>query len=240
MNSTKWPSLTEFAKFLGREGICRVEENDKGLHVAWIDNSPEALRRQDAIRKKERQDKGDEEREQALIREQVRRAQIDADARGDADLDEFEGKLNRAEGEKIKLSFGAKPLASKADSPPVTTRELKQIDSSSPSRISFSAPADDQESLDKSSAAVQGSVSIEKVLSETTPADKVSLKIGVQGKPRNVFATAKKNALGGKKSSIIEQPKKISEAERIMREELQRKRNRDTSVSGGPTKKQKN
>jgi DNA/RNA-binding protein KIN17 len=240
MNSTKWPSLTEFAKFLGREGICRVEENDKGLHVAWIDNSPEALRRQDAIRKKDRQDKGDEEREQALIREQVRRAQIDADARGDADLDEVEGKLNRAEGEKIKLSFGAKPLASKADSPPVTTRELKQIDSSSTSRISFSAPTDDQESLDKSSAAVQGSVSIEKVLSETTPADKVSLKIGVQGKPKNVFATAKKNALGSKKSSIIEQPKKISEAERIMREELQRKRNRDTSVSGGPTKKQKN
>ena len=239
MNSTKWPSLTEFAKFLGREGICRVEENDKGLHVAWIDNSPEALRRQDAIRKKERQDKGDEEREQALIREQVRRAQIDADARGDADLDEVEGKLNRAEGEKIKLSFGAKPLALKADSPPVIPRELKQIDSSSPSRISFSA-ADDQESLDKSSAAVQGSVSIEKVLSETTPADKVSMKIGFQGKPKNVFATAKKNALGGKKSSIIEQPKKISEAERIMREELQRKRNRDTSVSGGPTKKQKN
>jgi DNA/RNA-binding protein KIN17 len=31
MNATKWPSLTEFAKFLGREGICRVEETDKGI-----------------------------------------------------------------------------------------------------------------------------------------------------------------------------------------------------------------
>src|SRR5437773_8507477 len=63
MNATRWPSLTEFAKYLGREGLCRVEDNEKGLHISWVDNSPEALRRQDAIRKKERQDKGDEERE---------------------------------------------------------------------------------------------------------------------------------------------------------------------------------
>lgn len=81
MNATKWPSLTEFAKFLGREGICRVEETDKGIQIAWVDNSPEALRRQDAIRKKERQDKGDEEREQMLIRDQVRKAKLDTEAR---------------------------------------------------------------------------------------------------------------------------------------------------------------
>ena len=31
--------------------------------ISWIDNSPDALRGQDALRKKERQDKGDEERE---------------------------------------------------------------------------------------------------------------------------------------------------------------------------------
>src|SRR5271167_1719496 len=53
MNATKWLTLTEFAKFLGREGICRVEENEKGLHIAWIDNSAEALRRQDAVRRQE-------------------------------------------------------------------------------------------------------------------------------------------------------------------------------------------
>jgi len=107
MNATRWPSLTELAKFLGREGICRVDEDEKGIHIAWIDNSPEALRRQDAIRKKERQDRGDEEREQMLIREQVRRAQMDAEARGDEDEDEMERELKTADGEKIKLSFGA-------------------------------------------------------------------------------------------------------------------------------------
>ena len=35
MNATRWASLTEFALWLGREGICRIEENDKGLHIAW-------------------------------------------------------------------------------------------------------------------------------------------------------------------------------------------------------------
>jgi DNA/RNA-binding protein KIN17 len=46
------------------------EMAQKGIHVAWIDNSPEALRRQGAIKKKERQDKGDEEREQMLVLEE--------------------------------------------------------------------------------------------------------------------------------------------------------------------------
>lgn len=102
---------------MGREGICRVEETDKGIQIAWIDNSPEALRRQDTIRKKERQDKGDEEREQMLIREQVRKAELDAEARAKGDEDEEERELKRAEGEKIKLSFGKKLATSTVDQP---------------------------------------------------------------------------------------------------------------------------
>jgi DNA/RNA-binding protein KIN17 len=124
MNATKWPSLTEFAKFLGREGICRVEETDKGIQIAWIDNSPEALRRQDAIRKKERQDKGDEEREQMLIREQVRKAKLDAEARARGEDNDEERELKRAGGEKIKLSFGMKPGASTADQPSTSGNDI--------------------------------------------------------------------------------------------------------------------
>jgi DNA/RNA-binding protein KIN17 len=235
MNSTKWPSLTEFAKYLGREGICRVEDNDKGIHVAWIDNSPEALRRQDAIRKKERQDKGDEEREQMLIREQVRRAQLDAQARGGGNFDETEGELKREEGEKIKLSFGAKPVAGKAESLLVPADDSKGADTNSaptslyPAIVTEDAadgPArKDQEPLEKP------------IESSTSAPGKVSLNIGLRSKPKNVFATAKKNTLGGKKSIVIEQPKKMSEAERIMNEEIERKNKRDFQGFGGPTQK---
>lgn len=214
MNATRWPSLTEYAKFLGREGICRVEEGEKGLMVAWIDNSPEALRRQDAIRKKERQDKGDEEREQRLIREQIERAKIDAEAKA-----EEEGRaggedarvLQRTDGEKITLSFGVKPQMTQVPSPPrsasaenATISAIPKDDSNPPPQI----PA-------------------------TT--DKVSLKMGAGNKPKNVFAAAsKKNALGTSKAPAKEMPKKpMSEAERIMKEEIERKRLREANGFSG-------
>jgi DNA/RNA-binding protein KIN17 len=43
MNSTRWVTLTEFVKHLGRCGIARVDENEKGWFIAWIDSSPKAL-----------------------------------------------------------------------------------------------------------------------------------------------------------------------------------------------------
>lgn len=33
MNSTRWLTLTDFVKHLGREGICKVEETDKGFFI---------------------------------------------------------------------------------------------------------------------------------------------------------------------------------------------------------------
>jgi len=222
MNSTKWPSLTEFAKFLGREGICRVEDDEKGLHVAWIDNSPEALRRADAIRKKERQDRGDEEREQAAIREQVRKAKLDAEGRGEHDPDETEKELKRADGEKIKLTFGAKPAATKAEPTPESSGTKDEP-----------TPGQTNEQKDKSHTEAK----VEPAEAQPAAPGKISMKMGFSSKPKNVFAAAKKNALGGKKAAIIEQPKKMSEAERIMREEMERNNKRGPPGFGGPPQK---
>jgi len=200
MNATKWPSLTEFAKYLGREGICRVEETDKGLHVAWIDNSPEALRRQDAIRKKERQDRGDEEREQKLIQQQIERAKADKNVSdSDEEEDEEAKKLQRTEGEKITLSFAPKQAEKKPETLDTPKEDLKEESKEEP------------------------------------PKEKMSLKIGMgNGKPKNVFTASKKNALSGKKSGYIEPPKRpMSEAERIMKEEIERKRSREANMSSG-------
>ena len=226
MNATRWPSLTEFAKWLGREGICRVEEGDKGIEVAWIDNSPEALRRQDAIRKKERQDKGDEEREQKLIREQIKKAKRDAEEKGDDGLVEGSGWLERQEGEKVKLNFNVKAGASKLPSPPL-------LSSSTVEEKSDNGPSNEVEKnmTASSSAALP--------LQQPTT---IALKTSSINKPKNVFAAAsKKNLLGGGKAAPKELPKKpMSEAERIMKEELERKRVRE--ISGHPglnTKRQK-
>jgi DNA/RNA-binding protein KIN17 len=43
MNATRWVTLTEFVKHLGRSGIARVDETEKGWFLAWIDSSPKAL-----------------------------------------------------------------------------------------------------------------------------------------------------------------------------------------------------
>ena len=43
MNATRWVTLTEFVKHLGRTGVARVDETEKGWFIAWIDNSPKAL-----------------------------------------------------------------------------------------------------------------------------------------------------------------------------------------------------
>ncbi|KAL8694089.1 MAG: hypothetical protein Q9218_001204 [Villophora microphyllina] len=223
MNSTRWPSLTEFAKHLGREGICRVEDLEKGLHIAWIDNSPEALRRQDAIRKKERQDKGDEDREQALIRQQIARAERDAAQKANEDADEETRMLKREEGEKIKLNFGNR------------SKENKQL---SPPRH----PDHDGDKMTVEAAVDAVPTEPLPVSTPTLPPEKISLTMGSGNKTKNVFASSgKKNALNGAKPSSKEAPKRpMSEAERIMREEIERKRLREANgYSGLNAKRQK-
>lgn len=36
MNSTRWLTLTEYVKHLGREGFCKVEETEKGWFISVI------------------------------------------------------------------------------------------------------------------------------------------------------------------------------------------------------------
>ena len=215
MNATRWNSLTEFAKHLGREGICRVEDTEKGLYIAWIDNSPEALRRQDALRKKERQDKGDEEREQKLIREQIARAEKDAlDKRQQEGAEDDSGELHREDGEKIKLSLGAKP---KEQANPPTPPE-----------------AGEQQDLDDGMASQdQREARTVPVGVPTPPPEKVTVKMNAN-KPKNVFASAsKKNALSSGKAPSKEAPQRpMSQAEKIMKEELERKRRREEQSAG--------
>ena len=219
-NATKWASLTEFVKHLGREGICRVEgkEEDaasdgRGFMISWIDNSPEALRRQDALRRKERQDKGDEERELQAIEDQIRRARRDGlveDGDEDQIEDEAVVEIKRKDGEKIKLSFGTKKTegTEKPPTPPLTDKD---------------------DSAEEGKAGIEPFAVAEPVSdpSSTVAPKPVSLALN---KPKNVFATGpKKNVFASKKSTFMAPQKTMSEAERIMKEELEQKRLREAN-----------
>ncbi|OAD69073.1 C2H2-type zinc finger transcription factor, partial [Phycomyces blakesleeanus NRRL 1555(-)] len=104
MNATKWTSLSEFVKYLGRESICHVDETEKGWYITWIDNSPKALERQAAIQKLERAQKDDDDREQQQLQKQIDRASKLAEERGL--LEQKSGELKREDEQgKIKLNM---------------------------------------------------------------------------------------------------------------------------------------
>ncbi|THV02819.1 hypothetical protein K435DRAFT_748691 [Dendrothele bispora CBS 962.96] len=132
MNSTRWVTLTEFVKHLGRTGVARVDETEKGWFIAWIDNSPKALAKQEASLKKERATTSDEQRERNLIAEQIERANAEAGPSHSSESPPVEEGLKRDEGEKVVLSFSAKPVAaasgsSEASGSTSTTTESKPI-----------------------------------------------------------------------------------------------------------------
>ncbi|KAB8204873.1 domain of Kin17 curved DNA-binding protein-domain-containing protein [Aspergillus parasiticus] len=219
LNATKWKSLTQFVAYLGREGLCRVEETEKGLFIAYIDRSPEAMRRREALMKKERQDRGDEEREQRQILEQVERARQHADK--EDEIDPEARNLQRKEGEKVKLNigFGSKANGeSKTESPKPQSPEEKDnaASSATPEPAAASASPDSAPTPAPAAAAAPAPTQ-----DAPKPAVKLSMSLGDK-KPKNVFAAAaKKNPLAGKKGPVMEAPKKMSEQERIMKQEME-------------------
>lgn len=250
MTATRWNSLTEFCKELGRQGIVRVNIDEKNeerggasaLMISWVDNSPENLRRQEALKKKERQDRGDEHREQKMIEEQIRRAREVQEYTGGEDVEEVHEEedaapalgIRRPDGEKIKLSFGAKKTEpEKPPSPPLTEKSASPEQDNTADTATILEEVQTQESRTEDAPQPDSK--------EETPARVLIKPMSLaSSKPKNVFAAAgKKNALTGpKKPLAFQQQKPISEAERIMKEELERKRQREERGSN-PMKKQR-
>ncbi|KZP23297.1 hypothetical protein FIBSPDRAFT_858567, partial [Athelia psychrophila] len=122
MNSTRWVTLTEFAKHLGRTGVARVDDTEKGWFVAWIDSSPKALAKAEASKNKDRATTSDEQRERLLIAEQIDRAAVEtapADpSSSSSTTPPIDEGLKRDEGaEKVVLSFAPKPAAAPTAAP---------------------------------------------------------------------------------------------------------------------------
>jgi DNA/RNA-binding protein KIN17 len=71
MNATKWYTLTNFVQYLGREGICIVDQTEKGWFLTYIDRDPETIRRQLEIEKKNKLELDDREKQLVFIEKQV-------------------------------------------------------------------------------------------------------------------------------------------------------------------------
>jgi DNA/RNA-binding protein KIN17 len=110
MNATRWTSLSSFVKHLGREGVVRAEENEKGWFIEWVDNSPAALARQDALQKMNRAKIDEETRGRKYLQEQIERAKREqGDDRADAAAPE--AGLQRDGDAPIRIGISLKPKA---------------------------------------------------------------------------------------------------------------------------------
>lgn len=76
MNATKWETLGTFVQYLGKTGLCRVDQTDKGdWMVQYIDRDPRFLARQEEIARRAEQSLDEEERAAAQIAKQIAEAQ---------------------------------------------------------------------------------------------------------------------------------------------------------------------
>ncbi|XP_034529760.1 DNA/RNA-binding protein KIN17 [Notolabrus celidotus] len=104
MNSTQWETLTDFTKWLGREGFCKVDETPKGWYVQYIDRDPETIRLQEEQARRKKQELDDEERSAKFIEEQVRRGR---DSKETEETPVFTELIRESEEEKVAFNLGA-------------------------------------------------------------------------------------------------------------------------------------
>lgn len=227
MNATRWVTLSGFIMTIGKAGIVKVDEDEKGLWIVWVDSSPKTLAKQvgsshnppsssdgfwvyadqlqAALQKRDRAEMDGEERERKLLEDQIARAKAEQGDHQDQDIG-----LQKKEGEKITLNLfdSAKPDEGVKDEPDV------EVHGSGPSHTSNSEPKPE----------LKPSISFGTF---STPASSTPAANPLKRPaPANVFKQAK----SAKTESDAGTAKKgyMSEAERLMKEDQARK------IRGGP------
>ena len=107
MNATKWLTLTEFVKYLGREGKARVEETPKGWFMTLVRRDPDAERREGERAKRRRVEEMDAMRAERHVRQQIERAGGGAGGSGGEGVRELERGAPGDKGATISLKLGA-------------------------------------------------------------------------------------------------------------------------------------
>ncbi|KAH8322494.1 hypothetical protein KR067_009486 [Drosophila pandora] len=103
MNATRWLTLSDYVKWLGRTGQVIADETEKGWFVTYIDRSPEAMERQAKADRKEKMEKDDEERMTDFIEKQIKKAKA---KEGDSETDQEKfTELKREENQPLKLDI---------------------------------------------------------------------------------------------------------------------------------------
>lgn len=225
MNATQWTSLSDFVKYLGREGIVQAEDTDQGWFITWIDNSPAALARQDALQKMERAKIDDEQRQRRLLQEQIERASkaaVSQDAvKSPSDLDKGDAQSQSKAPEglqrtgsgpiRIGLSLGSK--AQSTDDATSSDKAAPSLSSASRSTTTTTKPIP----APSAPAPFKMGFNVLKSTSKTSNPLKQADTSKRDGSSGNAGSA-------GISTSKSKPPNSMSMAEKIMHEELERKK----------------
>lgn len=226
MNATQWTSLSDFVKHLGREGVVQAEDTDQGWYITWIDNSPAALARQDALQKMERAKMDDEQRQRRLLQEQIDRAsQVSSaavtssasSAAHSRDTQNCEG-LQRTGTGPIRIGLSLGPIAKKTG-PKAEDITAEEGTSGCSSTVPISGVSTTTVTPAEASSPTPAKMGFTVLKSTSRPAN--PLKQASQARrngPLNSMAQIS-NSTGKSKP-----PNSMTMAEKIMHEELERKK----------------
>lgn len=170
MNATKWETLTDFTKWLGREGFCKVDETPKGWYIQYIDRDPETIQRQQELEKKKKQDLDDEERTAKFIEEQVKRGKGEKE-----EATPVYTELSREnEEEKVVFNLGkgastSGPSSSKPSSSSLASNALKSAAVTGP--VKRKDPAQSQAKEKKKRSALEEIIEMEEKKKKTERMD---------------------------------------------------------------------
>ncbi|KAK1591965.1 hypothetical protein Q3G72_016795 [Acer saccharum] len=165
MNSTKWSTLTEFIKHLGRAGKCKVEETPKGWFITYIDRDSETLFKEKLKNKRIKLDLVEEEKQEREIRKQIEMAAAEhlstTIPNSDSDINPpTDFSLEAAAGVKIGFSLGGSSLLNKDNSTTATNTTTS-------SKLVFEElDNDSKKKTDKTNKASGGKSALEELMRE--------------------------------------------------------------------------
>ncbi|EFJ24197.1 hypothetical protein SELMODRAFT_232413 [Selaginella moellendorffii] len=112
MNSSRWATLTDFVKYLGRTGKCKVEDTPKGWFLTYIDREPETLLREGQKQKRIAAEAAGEDRHEREIVSMIKKAKKSSQHQPEAGSSQQATEIDKEveAGEKIAFSFALDEL----------------------------------------------------------------------------------------------------------------------------------
>ncbi|KAL7062707.1 hypothetical protein AAHC03_0331 [Spirometra sp. Aus1] len=117
MNATRWHSLTGLCLWLGKQGICRVDETEKGWYIEYIDRDPEKEQRKAS---EARLEKTEDDINRQFLQKQIESMKEKKENREHSEERRVVQPLKRSEDEdhKIRLDICLAPKRAKKEEQP--------------------------------------------------------------------------------------------------------------------------